>query len=131
PDAQRRGHRPGRQPHRGGRPHRAVRRRRHRGVRRVGVPARRGGVLVRRGRPADPTPPRARAVSRSWHHAVTLAVLLLVWSAVAAADIVQPTYLTPSPREVWDAFVRANTHHAIGGGVDRVVRGEEGYFLWE
>lgn len=72
------------------------------------------------------------AVARSWWpHVVTLAVVLLVWSAVAAADVVKPTYLTPSPLEVWDAFVRANTHHEIGGGVDRVVRGEEGYFLWE
>lgn len=58
-------------------------------------------------------------------------VVLTVWTLVAAADVVRPAYLTPSPLEVWDAFVRANTDHAIGGGVDRVVRGEEGYYLWE
>lgn len=75
---------------------------------------------------------RAAAFARrAWPHVATLAVVLLVWSAVAAADLVEPHYLTPSPREVWEAFVRANTHHPIGGGVDRVVRGEEGYFLWE
>lgn len=61
----------------------------------------------------------------------SLVVLLVVWSVVAGADLVEPHYLTPSPREVWDAFVRANSYHPIGGGVDRVVRGEEHYFLWE
>ncbi len=62
---------------------------------------------------------------------VSLVVLLAVWSVVAAADLVEPHYLTPSPIEVWDAFVRANSYHPVGGGVDRVVRGEEHYFLWE
>lgn len=61
----------------------------------------------------------------------SLVVLLVAWSVVAAADLVEPHYLTPSPLEVWDAFVRANSHHPVGGGVDRVVRGEENYFLWE
>lgn len=61
----------------------------------------------------------------------SLVVLLVVWSVIAAADLVEPHYLTPSPLEVWDAFVRANSHHRVGGGVDRVVRGEEHYFLWE
>ncbi len=63
--------------------------------------------------------------------AASLVVLLVVWSVVAASDLVEPRYLTPSPLEVWDAFVRANSHHPVGGGVDRVVRGEENYFLWE
>lgn len=63
--------------------------------------------------------------------AASLVVLLVVWSVVAAADLVEPHYLTPSPLEVWDAFVRANSNHPVGGGVDRVVRGEEHYFLWE
>ncbi|NYI43875.1 taurine transport system permease protein [Nocardioides aromaticivorans] len=61
----------------------------------------------------------------------SLVVLLVAWSVVAAADLVEPHYLTPSPLEVWDAFVRANSYHPVGGGVDRVVRGEEHYFLWE
>lgn len=63
--------------------------------------------------------------------AASLVVLLAVWSVVAAADLVEPHYLTPSPLEVGEAFVRANSHHPVGGGVDRVVRGEENYFLWE
>lgn len=62
---------------------------------------------------------------------ITLAIVIGVWSAVAVSDIVSPAYLTPSPIEVWNAFVRANTDHAIGGGVDRIVRGEENYYLWE
>lgn len=62
---------------------------------------------------------------------VTAAAVLLTWSLVAASGWVQPAYLAPSPLEVWDAFVRANTYHPIGGGIDRVVRGEENYFLWE
>ncbi|MFS0886253.1 ABC transporter permease [Aeromicrobium sp. 179-A 4D2 NHS] len=73
----------------------------------------------------------SRAVARWLPHVATLALLLAVWTAVAVSDLVEPHYLTPSPLEVWDAFVRANTDHPIGGGVDRVVRGEEGYYLWE
>lgn len=74
---------------------------------------------------------RLPSASATWPHAATLAIVIGVWSAVAAADIVEPAYLTPSPVEVWNAFVRANTDHAIGGGVDRIVRGEENYYLWE
>lgn len=75
--------------------------------------------------------PRPPALSRWLPPALTLALVLAVWTVVAVSDVVEPHYLTPSPLEVWDAFVRANTHHRIGGGVDRVVRGEENYFLWE
>ena len=32
---------------------------------------------------------------------------------------------------VWQAFVEANTSHPIAEGVDRVVRGEQNYYLWE
>ena len=71
------------------------------------------------------------APSRWLPPVVTLVVVLAAWSAVSASGIVQPAYLAPSPLEVWDAFLRANTNHAVGGGVDRVVRGEEGYYLWE
>ncbi|WP_246086877.1 ABC transporter permease [Nocardioides humi] len=78
------------------------------------------------------TPSDARSGPRRWIGLVaSLVVLLVVWSVVAAADIVEPHYLTPSPVEVWNAFVRANSHHPVGGGIDRVVRGEEHYFLWE
>ncbi len=74
---------------------------------------------------------RPPALSRWLPHAATLTVVLTAWTLVAISDVVEPQYLTPSPLEVWDAFVRANTYHPIGGGVDRVVRGEENYFLWE
>lgn len=75
---------------------------------------------------------RALSLARSaLPHVLLLGLLLAAWTAVAVADVVEPAYLTPTPLEVWDAFVRANTFHPVGGGVDRVVRGEEGYFLWE
>lgn len=79
-------------------------------------------VLAARGRPL---------LTRWWPPAVTLVVLLVVWTLVAVSNIVEPHYLTPSPLEVWNAFLRANSDHPIGGGVDRVVRGEENYYLWE
>ncbi|GAA1740601.1 ABC transporter permease [Aeromicrobium alkaliterrae] len=76
-----------------------------------------------------PTPTqRARTVLP---HVLLLAGLLALWTIVAVSDVVSPSYLTPSPLEVWDAFVRANSDHPIGGGVDRIVRGEENYYLWE
>ncbi|MEH3068160.1 MAG: hypothetical protein PGN15_08950 [Aeromicrobium erythreum] len=74
---------------------------------------------------------RPPAPSRWLPPVVTLVVVLAAWSAVSASGVVQPAYLAPSPLEVWDAFLRANTNHAVGGGVDRIVRGEEGYYLWE
>jgi len=77
-------------------------------------------------------PSEARTGPRRWLGlALSLVLLVVVWSVVAAADLVQPHYLTPSPLEVWHAFVRANSHHPVGDGIDRVVRGEENYFLWE
>lgn len=78
-----------------------------------------------------PHPDVVRGPRRWLGLVASLVVLLVVWSVVAAADLVEPHYLTPSPLEVWHAFVRANSHHLVGGGVDRVVRGEENYFLWE
>ncbi|MEV0061174.1 ABC transporter permease subunit [Nocardia sp. NPDC050718] len=61
---------------------------------------------------------------------VAVGLVLTGWTVVTAAGLVDPLYL-PSPRAVWDAFVRANTRHRIADGVDRVVIGEQGYFLWE
>jgi taurine transport system permease protein len=75
--------------------------------------------------------PRPPALTRWLPPVLTLAVLLTAWTLVAISDVVEPHYLTPTPLEVWDAFVRANTNHPIGGGVERIVRGEENYFLWE
>jgi taurine transport system permease protein len=59
-----------------------------------------------------------------------LAGTLAIWWLVTALGLVQPLYL-PSPGAVWDAFVTANTDHPIAPGVDRIVRGEQNYYLWE
>ncbi len=63
PGPRRRGHRAGRQPRRGRRPDRGVRRTRHHRVHPLRLPAPGGGVLVRRGRAADP-----RAHAACWRH---------------------------------------------------------------
>src|SRR3954468_11086068 len=59
-----------------------------------------------------------------------LAVTLFVWWLVTELELIRPLYL-PSPGSVWDAFVRANSDHPVAEGVDRVVRGEQNYYLWE
>ncbi|WP_134767627.1 ABC transporter permease subunit [Nocardioides sp. 1609] len=90
------------------------------------------------GTPTDPTGPvRTAGTGRSRRslrllalHATTFVVLVLAWWLVTRAGWVRPLYL-PSPGAVWDAFVRANTDHPISAGSDRVVRGEQGYYLWE
>lgn len=61
---------------------------------------------------------------------LAFAAFLAVWFLVTEMRLIQPLYL-PSPSSVWDAFVRANTDHAIAPGVDRMVRGEQNYYLWE
>ena len=64
-------------------------------------------------------------------HSSTLLLLLTVWWFVTAVmGWIRPLYLPP-PGDVWDAFVRANTDHPISAGSDRIVRGEQGYYLWE
>ena len=85
------------------------------------------------GPPAVATPRPRRRRQRSRAAAVKLgvfAVLLLLWWAVTAARLVEPLFL-PGPGAVWDAFVRANSCHPISTGVDRIVCGEQNYFLWE
>jgi taurine transport system permease protein len=80
-----------------------------------------------RARPRRSLPPAARPwITRL----LTLAAFLLVWTLITGAGLVQPLYL-PSPASVWSAFVQANTDHPIAQGVDRMVRGEQGYYLWE
>ncbi|KIA61445.1 ABC transporter permease [Nocardia vulneris] len=59
-----------------------------------------------------------------------LGLVLGLWTVITAAGWVDPLYL-PSPRAVWDAFVRANSRHRIAAGVDRTVIGEQNYYLWE
>ncbi|MET8796155.1 ABC transporter permease [Nocardia sp. NPDC004568] len=59
-----------------------------------------------------------------------LVLVLALWVLVTAAGLVDPLYLPP-PGAVWDAFVRAGTRHPIAPGVDRMVIGEQNYYLWE
>lgn len=74
-----------------------------------------------------PRSPRARQWST---RLLTLVLFLAVWFLVTGLELVRPLYL-PSPASVWDAFLRANSNHAIAEGVDRIVRGEQNYFMWE
>jgi taurine transport system permease protein len=59
-----------------------------------------------------------------------LATTLVAWWLVTRLELVRPLYL-PSPGAVWDAFVRADSDHPVAEGVDRMVRGEQNYYLWE
>ncbi|MGW0020308.1 ABC transporter permease [Rhodococcus sp. NPDC003382] len=79
--------------------------------------------------PATPRPgnPFLRRVAG---RLVALGAFLLLWWAVTAAGLIEPLFL-PSPGAVWDAFVLANTWHPVAPGVDRLVQGAQGYFLWE
>ncbi|MEC3917763.1 ABC transporter permease [Nocardia sp. CDC160] len=61
---------------------------------------------------------------------LSLAGLLALWWAIAAAKLVDPQFL-PGPGAVWSAFVRANSWHQLAPGVPREVPGEQNYFLWE
>ncbi|MFS3129226.1 ABC transporter permease [Nocardioides sp. Bht2] len=61
---------------------------------------------------------------------MSLLVFVVAWYLVTTADLIRPLYL-PSPRAVWDAFVQANSSHPIAPGSDRMVRGEQNYYLWE
>lgn len=61
---------------------------------------------------------------------LTLTVFMTVWFLVTSLELIPPLYL-PSPGAVWDAFVQANTYHPVAEGVDRMVRGEQNYFMWE
>lgn len=57
-------------------------------------------------------------------------MLVGAWWLVARLELVRPLYLS-SPGAVWDAFVRANTDHPLSATSDRIVRGEQNYYLWE
>ena len=57
-------------------------------------------------------------------------IFLGVWWLVTSLQLIKPLYL-PSPASVWHAFVLANTDHPIAPGVDRMVKGEQNYYLWE
>lgn len=57
-------------------------------------------------------------------------IALGVWWFVTKVELIRPLYL-PSPAAVWEAFVQANQSHPIAAGLDRMVRGEQNYYLWE
>ena len=61
---------------------------------------------------------------------LVLVFTLALWWTITRLGLVRPLYL-PSPGAVWDAFLTANRDHPIATGVDRMVRGEQGYYLWE
>jgi taurine transport system permease protein len=85
---------------------------------------------------APTAPRRSRWVGdgQRWRTTViritTFAVVMFVWWLVARLELVDPLYL-PAPGSVWDAFIRANSDHPVTEGSDRLVRGEQGYYLWE
>ncbi len=60
----------------------------------------------------------------------TLLGLIVVWWAATRFGNLDPI-LFPGPDRVWDAFVNANTTHPVARGLDRTVKGEYNYFLWE
>jgi len=85
---------------------------------------------------AAPAPPPAAKPAGSGRYGLlglrllTLVLLIALWWFVAWLEIVKPLFL-PSPEAVWDAFVRANTDHQVSPGIDRIVRGEQNYYMWE
>ncbi|HET8961583.1 ABC transporter permease [Nocardioides sp.] len=99
------------------------------------APARPQSDRIRSDQEPAPSPRRAgplgpQRVRRLGLHLASVAALLVVWWLVTRAGLVRPLYL-PSPGAVWDAFVRANSDHPIAPGSDRIVRGEQNYYLWE
>jgi taurine transport system permease protein len=73
---------------------------------------------------------RRRRLGRLALHLTSLTCLVLLWWLITEGGLVRPLFL-PGPGAVWDAFVRANTDHPIAPGSDRMVRGEQNYYLWE
>lgn len=61
---------------------------------------------------------------------LALLFALLVWSAITGLGLMPPLYL-PSPIAVWNAFIEGNTYHPVAVGVDKIVKGAYGYFIWE
>ncbi|WP_224769193.1 ABC transporter permease [Nocardioides ochotonae] len=72
----------------------------------------------------------ATRVRRGAMHLTSLAVLVALWWLITRLELVRPLFL-PAPGAVWDAFVQANTDHPVREGSDRMVRGEQNYYLWE
>lgn len=73
---------------------------------------------------------RRQLLRRTLVRVTALVVFLGVWWLITSLQLIKPLYL-PSPASVWHAFVLANTDHPIAPGVDRMVKGEQNYYLWE
>ncbi len=73
---------------------------------------------------------RRQLLRRTLVRIIALVVFLGVWWLITSLQLIKPLYL-PSPASVWHAFVLANTDHPIAPGVDRMVKGEQNYYLWE
>jgi taurine transport system permease protein len=85
--------------------------------------------------------PQARWLRTGKHpwttRVLALAAFLIFWWFIttpwgwnASKPLMLPLYL-PSITDVWAAFIQANTIHPIAEGVDRLVVGEYGYYLWQ
>ncbi|MHB1172010.1 MAG: ABC transporter permease [Lacisediminihabitans sp.] len=72
---------------------------------------------------------RSALIRWGWSLAA-LVVFVLVWWAITATGLVRPLFL-PAPSAVWNAFVKANSCYPISKGSDRIVCGEQNYFLWQ
>lgn len=58
------------------------------------------------------------------------AFLTIPWGWNGDKPLMLPLYL-PSIPSVWEAFVQSNTIHPVAPGVDKLVVGEQGYYLWQ
>lgn len=83
--------------------------------------------------PSSPDRKRGRipSLTNPWViRVLVLAGTIGLWWLITRTGLIRPLYL-PTPGSVWTAFVKANTDHQIAPGIDRIVRGEQGYYLWE
>lgn len=88
----------------------------------------------------SPEPPARwlRTFKNPWvTRALALIAFLLLWAVLTTPwawnngePLMLPLYLPPLPA-VWEAFIQSNTIHPVAEGVDKMVVGEQGYYLWQ
>lgn len=61
---------------------------------------------------------------------IVFAALMFLWWAVTASGLIKPVFI-PSPGAVWQAFVDSNSCRPGPEGTQRVVCGEQNYYLWQ